>query len=136
MFIYLCSKSFITSYRYKHVRKWLKRASIVIRFEDLIVDPIACVERLLPYLNLPQPDLEKLPTFDDLKYGSAIYVGHKRRERFFWRGSVGSWRDEMPEDIQKLFWKRHGDVLKELGYATENEVKKLGGRPSPLQKII
>ncbi len=117
----------------KHVRQWTKRASVVIRFEQLIQDPIACAEQLRPFLDLPEPRREQLPTFDDLRTKDFGF-GRKRnhlhadggrtwRRLFFRRGEVGSWRNEMPGDLQRLFIRLHGDVLQEFGY--ENDVSRV-----------
>lgn len=124
-----------------NVACWLQRAAIVIRFEELIADPIACVERLRPILDLPEPQVEKLPTFQDLKtkpmpYGSGrrhrfpLTEQAKRRQFFFRRGKVGAWREEMPYALYCLFWKRHGDIMQQLGYpqATFPDVVRMGVR--------
>jgi hypothetical protein len=112
----------------RNVSEWLKRASLVIRFEDLIADPIASCERLRPFLDLPSPRREKLPTFEDLKtrelppYGVGRERGvaeeemRRRQARFFRKGTASAWKDEMPEDLQGLFWKLHGPTMKRLGY--------------------
>ncbi|MGH7198136.1 MAG: sulfotransferase domain-containing protein, partial [Candidatus Omnitrophota bacterium] len=110
-----------------NVSQWLERASIVIRFEDLIRDPIASAERLRPFLDLGEARREKLPSFEDLRtkdmpYGSGLQHGFSaqerefRRRRFFRRGAVGAWKDEMPEELHHLFWKRHRTVMERLGY--------------------
>jgi hypothetical protein len=116
-----------------NVSQWLRRASLVIRFEDLIRDPIACAERLRPFLDLPAPRRDKLPSFEDLRtkdmpYGSGVQHGFSPEERafrrriFFRRGAVGAWKNEMPEELHHLFWKRHGAVMRELGYARDQSL--------------
>jgi hypothetical protein len=111
----------------RNVTEWLKRASIVIRFEDLIANPIKCVERIRPLIDLPEPRFDRVPSFDDLKtknfrYGSGVQHGFPleqraiRREKFFRRGKVGAWKDEMPDYLHRLFWELHGETMKRLGY--------------------
>jgi glycosyltransferase involved in cell wall biosynthesis len=111
----------------KHVLQWTERASLVIRFEDLIRDPISCTEQFRPFLDLPEPDLDKLPTFEDLRckdhlYGCGLEHGFSEEERRRWRegkfrkGRVGSWVDEMPHAFQIGFYARHGEQLKQMGY--------------------
>lgn len=113
-----------------NVTEWGKRASIVIRFEDLIINPIECVERIRPLIDLPEPRLDRNPTFEDLKtkefkYGSGLERGFPpeeralRREKFFRRGKAGSWKDEMPDDLHELFWKLHGKTMETMGYKRE-----------------
>lgn len=118
-----------------HVTEWMKRASIVIRFEDLIRDPIGCVERIRPWIKLSPPNREKLPIFNDLQnknmpYGIGIDRHLKseeiewRKKKHFRRGAVGSWKDEMPEGFLDLFWDLHGPAMKRLGYSRGESVAK------------
>ena len=109
----------------KNVTEWLKRASVVIRFEDLIENPIECVERIRPFMELPEPKVERLPTFEDLKQNDYQFNSQKmwskkrralKRDKFFRRGKVGSWKDEMSEELHLLFWQLHGKTMVELGY--------------------
>lgn len=101
----------------ENVSQWLRRASLVIKFEDLIERPVECAEHLRPFLDLPEPRLEKLPSFEDLRSEDMPYGGDPaRRARFFRRGVVGAWKDEMPPDFQGLFWRLHGKIMEELGY--------------------
>lgn len=98
-----------------NVLNWLDHAGAplaVLRYEELIVDPRAAVERavaaLLPDL-VPVPDA-CIPSFDDLH---AIEPG------FFRRGAVGSHRDEMPDELHDLFWAQpeNAAAMLRLGYA-------------------
>jgi hypothetical protein len=113
-----------------NVRHWLRRARIIIKFEELISDPIACCERLREIMDLPEPVREKLPTFQDLKtkdypYGSGVEHGfdekkrQELRKKFFRKGKRGGWKEEMPPDLQELFWDLHGEVMEMLGYKRE-----------------
>ena len=105
----------------RNVEDWLQRATIVIHFEELIQDPIGNAEKLRGILDMPEPDLEKLPTFEDLRKKPMPYQGQRKnlgdwRKKFFRRGKVGAWKDEMPEPMQQLFWDLHGDTMEKLGY--------------------
>jgi hypothetical protein len=44
---------------------------------------------------------------------------------FFRRGVVGTWRDEMPTSIQKLFLQKNGDAMERLGYLREDDRESL-----------
>ena len=111
----------------ENVRQWMEVADIVIRFEDLIEDPIREVEKLRSIMDLPEPRPERLPTFEDLKYGTPKYGAGRKvnddiqvsklAEKNFRRGKTGSWRDEMPVELERLFWELHGDTMARLGYA-------------------
>ena len=122
-----------------HVRAWLKRATIVIRFEDLIGDPIGQIERLRAVMDLPEPQVDRLPSFQDLQnrsfaYGSGRDHGFSQAEQErtrrgkFRRGKIGGWSDVMPFRHEMLFLRRHGPMLEELGYTTAEPCPK----PPPL----
>ncbi|HUT92165.1 MAG TPA: glycosyltransferase [Thermoguttaceae bacterium] len=111
----------------EHVRRWSARASLTIRFEDLIADPLGCVEQLRPWLDLPEPRVERLPGFADLKskdfkYGSGVQHGFDPAAREHWRtakfrrGRTGAWQDELPERLHLEFLRLHGAELIRLGY--------------------
>ena len=130
----------------QNVLEWLERASMVIRFEDLIVDPIACIEQIRPWIDLPDPRLDNLPSFEELKtkkmkYGSGMEKGYspqelaKRRKLFFRRGKVGGWKEEMPGDLHELFWVHHGEAMRKVGY-TDGEIKSTLGQNFRLDKIM
>ena len=117
----------------KNVLAWLPRAAVVLRFEDLIEDPIGTVEKLRPIIDLPEPKSENLPTFEDLREKEAPYgPGRKsqvsdeeyvdKKRQFFRRGKVGAWRDEMPLEFQEMFWFFNGEAMRQLGYL-DGEVK-------------
>ncbi len=63
----------------RNVEGWLRRAQVVIRFEELIRDPIGNVEKLRGILEMPEPDLERLPTFEDLQNKQMPYQGRTKR---------------------------------------------------------
>lgn len=111
----------------ENVRQWTAKADIVIRFEDLIEDPIGQVERLRQIMELPNPRIDRLPDFEALKRGTPKYGSGRDflneeadmkelAQKNFRRGKVGSWESEMPKDLQKLFWEIHGEEMVELGY--------------------
>jgi glycosyltransferase involved in cell wall biosynthesis len=107
----------------ENVRQWTARAAVVIRFEDLIADPIREVEKLRAIIELPEPDREKLPTFKDLKFGRPAYGGGRgdkfsaeRVAKHFRAGKVGGWKNELPEEMQWLLNLVHGPTLARFGY--------------------
>lgn len=123
-----------------NVEAWLRRADVILKFEDMIKEPINSVEKFRKVIDLPKPVVEKLPTFEDLqtkryKYGSRSAKKdesqqNEHRKKFFRKGKSGSWREEMPDDLQELFWKHHGKTMKKMGY-TEGVM-----RPSVIRSII
>lgn len=112
----------------KNVQEWTAKADIIIRFEDLIEDPIREIEKLRAIIDLPQPNLEKLPTFQQLKQGKPKFGGGNEKEKrkglaqkHFRKGKTGNWQAEMPPELHRLFWQIHGPVMREWGY-TQDEI--------------
>ncbi|MEM8585649.1 MAG: glycosyltransferase, partial [Bacteroidota bacterium] len=107
----------------ENVNQWTAKADIIIRFEDLIKDPINELEKLRAIMDLPEPDLRKLPNFKTLKFGKPRYGGGQgqkfdtaRAQKHFRRGKAGGWRDELPTELEKLVWRVHGPTLEKWGY--------------------
>jgi len=105
----------------------------VIRYEDLLSDPIGQAERLRKITNIPQPNPDKLPSFQDLKFGIPKYGSGRDRpiteeekkalaEKNFRKGKAGGWKEEMPPDMQDLFWSMHGETMESLGYTYEGNI--------------
>jgi hypothetical protein len=110
----------------RHVRLWRKRAVLTLRFEELIAEPITCLERMRPWIDLPAPKVHKLPTFQQLRERevrfddtpSVFSQSAEMQRRFFRRGQVGAWLDELPSSLLGLFYLFHGRTLRQLGYST------------------
>ena len=91
---------------------WLKEHPgevVLVRFEDLVLNQFQVMRNALHVLY---PDVEvvreePIPTFDEL---------HHAKPGFFRRGKVGSWRDEMPPDIEEMFWALNGEMMTGLAY--------------------
>ena len=92
-----------------HVQHWIEEADIVIRFEDLIKDPIGQCERLRAFMDLPTPKIERLPNFESQKegqpeYGSGKYLENENlAKKWFRSGKVNAWKSEMTDDQRDLF---------------------------------
>lgn len=98
-----------------HVDAWLPKADVVIKFEDLIKRPIDEIQKIQSIIELPTPQLSRLPTFESQKKGLVKYNA-KNEPNFFRTGKPGEWKQEMPIDQQKVFWELHGKTAKKLGY--------------------
>lgn len=109
-----------------NVAAWTARAALVIRYEDLIRDPITETEKLRGIMDLPAPDRDRLPSFESLKGGTPRYGSggrHKtveekraRAQHFFRRGVAGAYKDEMPRFHQLLFRLLNRRQMKAQGY--------------------
>lgn len=93
-----------------NVRAWTGRdaPTEIVRFEELIEDPVEVVRNAVRSLgmSLLEPQGE-VPRFQDL---------HDRNPMVFRRGKVGSWRSELPERLERRFWRLHGAEMRALGY--------------------
>lgn len=97
----------------ENVATWTARSAptIVIRFEELIADPVQVVTDAMRALgiDLPRP-VGRLASFEQLR---------ARRPRIFRRGEIGGWRQEMPPGLQRRFAQVHGDQMRALGYPVD-----------------
>jgi hypothetical protein len=96
-----------------NVRAWTSREppTEVIRFEELIEDPVAAVKAAAESLGvrLRRP-VGEVPDFERLRRGDP---------GLYRRGRVGSWRSEMPPELEERFWQLHGAEMEALGYSRE-----------------
>jgi len=111
----------------KNIASWIPYATQVWRYEDLLDDPVAVVEQLKVHIDLPEPAVEKLPSFEEMKKGNEDYVPIdpvlneqgleiERHKLFFRKGAAGGWKDDMTDRQHKLYWKHHGYMMEALGY--------------------
>lgn len=92
------------------VRTWRRRSAptAIIRFEDLIVDPVEAIARGCRELSISLPDVTgQVPPFSELRQANP---------NVYRRGEVGGWRHEMPDHLHKRFWRVHGVEMVALGY--------------------
>lgn len=114
----------------ENVTQWAKAADLIIRYEDLVADPLRETEKLRQLMDLPLPKAERLPTFEKLKFGQAQYGGERgKQERAFRRGRAGCWQEEMPAELHQLFWELHGDTMARMGYEQGRVVLPARQRP-------
>ncbi len=132
----------------KNAEEWLCRADLIIRYEDLIQNPIATVEKLRKVYALPRPIEKNLPTFEALKfgipkYGAGLDLDISKKEKLkqssshFRRGKSGGWKEDMPENLHDLYWSFHGETMEKYGYSRSGEMHKLNSDfDSVLQKKL
>jgi glycosyltransferase involved in cell wall biosynthesis len=91
-------------------------------------------ERLRDLYDLPAPEEQGLPTFEQLKFGIPKYGAgrdHDQSEeekrgqssKFFRRGKAGGWKQDMPEALHDLFWSYHGDAMRKYGYTLDGSIE-------------
>ena len=98
-----------------NVRAWTTRSTgtTIVRFEELIERPLACLRRTMADVGYPLPERPspRIPTFGELQ---------QKVPPVFRKGRVGSWREEMCKELQELFWIGHGDVMHAMGYSRDS----------------
>jgi sulfotransferase family protein len=106
-----------------NVAQWVQRADLLLRFEDIIKDPMEELEKLRTVIDLPEPNVSRLPRFEQLKFGKPKYGRSEGKgalnERFFRKGKTGTWKDEFPKWLFHYFWVYHGRVMEKMGYEKE-----------------
>jgi hypothetical protein len=110
-----CLKRIITTSRYfggwsANVKAWLDRPSThMVRFEDLIADPINVVGQALDEMGIHHQRNEKK---EAVKFAEL----HKQDPVLYRKGVSGAWQAEMNPAMTDLFWQYHGAAMRRLGY--------------------
>lgn len=131
----------------ENVRQWTERADLVIRFKDLIADPIREIEKLRSIMELPPPQIDKLPSFEKLKFGTPKYGSAKQylddekeqkihAAKSFRKGKVGGWKEDMSPEMEQLFWDIHGNTMTQMGYQTPKNISTAKIRKAPYKVLI
>jgi hypothetical protein len=96
-----------------NVLAWLRREAptVVVKFEDLVKssNPIEIVRTALLQVGYVPGETRTglAPTFAEL---------HEKMPEFFRKGRIGSYKEEMPANLEELFWRHHGRAMKAVGY--------------------
>jgi hypothetical protein len=107
----------------KHTNAWVRRAAVAATvwasYEVLVKNPVLTVAHCLRQLHIDlEPVGGSVPEFAELQ---------RRWPTLFRKGKTGAWRDEMPEELHRLFWQHHGALMERFGY--------LDGRPAGLDRM-
>lgn len=107
-----------------NVQAWSRRRTptVLVRFDDLIANPVDELRRSIAAIGLSPAETgaRTPPSFGDL---------HKLDPQFFSKGRTGAWLDEMPPELHRLFWRRHGDAMRALGFRDgEPTARELAGK--------
>lgn len=94
----------------RNVNAWIERSGSqsVVQFEALLKDPVNITAATLERLGIHRKTAGTPPSFEEL---------HAAIPWFFRSGKPGSWAEEMPSDLHRLFLERHGETLLRLGYS-------------------
>jgi LPS sulfotransferase NodH len=106
-----------------HYREFRPSDALLLKYEDLLADPLARCAEILAYLDLPGPR-ERIASaianqsFDHKKsYFKA--QGMLAEQAFLRRGGTGYWRGELDSTQQRLFVDQVGEDLDALSYPLE-----------------
>ncbi len=115
----------------QHVESWTGRASErlhVVRYEDMVEKSLATFGGVARFLGL-KPSRQRLlrairhSSFKTLQSQEATGGFKERSEhqkRFFRRGKVGTWKDELSESQIRQICETHGEQMKRFGYVSED----------------
>lgn len=85
--------------------------AVMLRYEALVADPVAVAAQAMAAVapDMAPRDAAQVPSFAELQQTDPL---------FFRRGVTGTHRDEMPEELQALFWSRpaNREAMALLGY--------------------
>ncbi|MDQ1090752.1 aryl sulfotransferase [Xanthomonas sacchari] len=110
-----------------HAASWLQRAPgplLLLRYEDLLAQPLQEAARLAAFLGLPtaSPHLARAVAacrFEALRETEARegFIERRRGQaRFFRRGQAGTWRETLDTTQAERLRAAHGVVMAWLGY--------------------
>lgn len=110
-----------------HVRSWLDNGLVaihVVRYEDLSLAPIDTLTGALRFAGLRtrRADIERsldwsrLDRLQALEASSGFAEKPLGLERFFRRGMVAGWRDELTLEQARRITADHRDMMERLGY--------------------
>ena len=104
------------------IRNWLKKRdkkkSIIIRYEDLLIDPKVVLEKIFMFLDfkIEQKKIENIIA----KYSFDKITGRKRGKsddtKFVRKGVSGEWKTIFSKEQKLLFSKIGEDVIKKIEY--------------------
>ncbi|MBI2299903.1 MAG: sulfotransferase domain-containing protein [Armatimonadetes bacterium] len=111
-----------------HVRSWVDESGLpvhTVRYEDLRADPCGVFGGVVRFIGLAF-DAERVRRavafsgFDELRRQEEAHGFRERpaggTDRFFRRGEVGGWRDELPDEIAQRIVAAHAPMMRRFGY--------------------
>lgn len=99
-----------------HVCGWTTRRSICLSYEKLVPGRYQYTDGAVVDRDVLQILGEVVGTLPDRRDIAPWYTFHRAHPTFFRRGQRDSWRDEMTGDDLALFYKLHGDTMRQCGY--------------------
>jgi hypothetical protein len=105
--------------RYEGVFQWLAQpAALCLRFEDLINDRTASLNRILDQVEKTG---YRIPTPRDRAVEVLVEAIQPKKSKTFRSGKTGGWKDHFTSAHKALFKEVAGDLLVRLGYEKDND---------------
>lgn len=115
----------------EHTRSWLERGAgplLLLRYEDLLADPIGRTAQLCRFLglNAGAAVISRavhsccFPSLQAAEAASGFREKSKHQDRFFRRGTAGSWRDSLDSEQAARVLRDHRVMMDRTGYQTFN----------------
>lgn len=112
-----------------HVTSWADAEGLhrlVLRYEDLHRQPEKSFGKLIKFLGLPKNDerLARAIRFSSFKEMAQQESSHgfiersKKNDRFFRKGKIGGWREELSAEQAARITERHRTVMERFDYLT------------------
>jgi len=113
-----------------HVQSWREQTLIpihMVRYEDMLQSPIATFGSVITFLGLEydKARLEKAIINSDFKLLQQMEQKNGFNEKmqkcknFFWKGTIGTYREYLSEEQVKRIVDYNYDAMKEFGYIDE-----------------
>lgn len=115
----------------RHVTSWIDTPPFsvwVMRYEDMKAKPLETFEQAVRFAGLPhtRDQIRKAlvhSSFDVVQQQEeteGFQEKSRASARFFRKGEIGSWRDELDEEQAQQLVKDHGDIMRRFGYLDQN----------------
>lgn len=116
-----------------HVKSWIETDAFpvhLMRYEDMVNEPEKTFTAMAKFAELPydRENIEravKFSSFEELKKQEeekGFYEkNHSSESPFFRKGKVGSWREELSEELAADLIAEHKELMRQLGYLNEKD---------------
>jgi aryl sulfotransferase len=114
-----------------HVLSWMERAPFpvcLLRYEDMKMQPVTTFARAVRFAGLSHTEQQirkalEFSSFDVVCEQEGV-EGFREKSpsssRFFRKGEIGSWREELNEEQAQRIVHDHREVMRRFGYLDEN----------------
>ena len=113
-----------------HVRSWVDNAPFpvcVVRYEDMKTKPLETFQKAVRFAGLPHSldqiqkaiDFSAFDVVQQQEASEGFQENSTSPSRFFRKGLIGSWREELSENQVQRIMRDHRDVMHRFGYLEE-----------------